>query len=96
MNKFYRWEARSLILQLKVRPKAHRFVIGAVVGEYLQVDIPAVPQDGKATKMLLRELAREFDVRCVDVELIRGAFTSHKVVKIKAPGRLPTIIEPAG
>ncbi len=93
MKKFYRWDGSNLVLSLQVRARARRFAWRGIRGAVLQVDVPAVPEQGRATDELLRHLAEEFAVRSAAVRLISGAFQSRKVVCIISPTRLPHFID---
>lgn len=58
-------------------------------GDCLRVRIAAPPVDGAANAGLLRWLAEEFDVPLRQVELLTGATSRIKRVRIKAPRRTP-------
>ena len=88
----FRWEAAALVLNLKVKPRAKRFAFGPIVGDAIQVQVPAVPEDGKATDVLLRELAGLFQVRSRTISLVSGAFTPHKVVRVENPQFVPAVL----
>jgi uncharacterized protein YggU (UPF0235/DUF167 family) len=55
----------------------------------LQVQIAAVPEDGKATARLIAFLAAQFGVPRGAVELRYGLASPKKGVAIHAPARLP-------
>lgn len=89
MDDFYRWDRGDLILQIKVRPNARTFAWGKVGGGHVVMHVPAAPENGRATARLLRLLANECAVPLAQVQLIRGEFSPHKIVRIIAPRKIP-------
>ncbi len=77
-----RREGSDLIVCVKVHPRGGKFRLGRVVGGCLQVHVAAAPENGKATDELLRAMARVFGVRPGAVNVIKGAFTPRKVIRI--------------
>lgn len=53
----------------------------------------APPVDGKANAKLTAFLAKTFDVPRRQVEIIRGAHSRSKVLRIECPAKLPASIE---
>ncbi|NNM87416.1 MAG: DUF167 domain-containing protein [Phycisphaerae bacterium] len=88
LDTYYRWDGGNLILQLKVHAGAKVAAWGKVLGGHILVHVPAAPEKGRATARLLRFLADEFAVPTANVQLIRGAFSPLKVVRIINPGTL--------
>ena len=77
--------ARSgrLSLAVKVIPKASRTEIAGVLEDgSLKVKVAAVPEKGKANAAICEFLAREFAVAKQDVEVVRGATSSTKLIRI--------------
>lgn len=89
---FYSWDGDILVLNILGTPNAKKDSIGKVKGHQLCVSVKAVPRAGKATDYMVRFLAEEFDVSTVDIQVVSGRMNVNKVLRIKAPKRLPEII----
>jgi uncharacterized protein (TIGR00251 family) len=85
----FRWEGEALLLELQGRPGARRDAFGRVMAGRLQVQIAAVPEDGKATARLIKFLAEAFDVPRAAVTLRYGLASPKKGVSVMSPRRLP-------
>ncbi len=84
----------DLILSLRVIPRASRDeIVGWLDDGRLRVRITAPPVDGKANRHLLGFLAKAFGVARRDVELLAGLSGRDKRVRIRAPKRLPAILD---
>ena len=79
----------ALILTLKVRPSARRDGWRGRLGEALKVDVAAAPEDGRANRQLIVFIAKSFAVPRADVELLSGANSRQKRVRITGAWRLP-------
>jgi len=90
---WYRWEGEALILTLRIQTRASVDAIDAAIGDALRVRLRAPPADGKANARLNAFLAKLFDVPRRQVEIIRGAHSRSKVLRIKSPVKLPTRIK---
>ena len=89
---FYTWEGDTLLLNILGTPNAKKDLIGKVKGHQLCVSVKAVPRAGKATDYMVRFLAEEFDVSPGDIQVVSGRMNVNKVMRIKAPKRLPGVI----
>ena len=89
---FYTWEGEVLILNILGTPNARKDAIGKVKGHQLCVSVKAVPRAGKATDYMVRFLAKEFGVSVSDIQVVSGRMNVNKVLRIKAPKRLPAVI----
>lgn len=90
MMGWYRWQGQSLILSIRVQPRASRDeIVGPHGEESLKVRISAPPVDGKANQHLIKFLAKAFGVAKAQVTLLKGAGGREKQLSIKAPARLP-------
>ena len=92
LDTYYRWDGNTLILQLKVHAGARGAAWGKVLGGRIVVHVPAAAEKGRATARVLKFLADEFDVSAPGVQLLYGAFSPQKIVKIIRPKRLPAAI----
>ena len=89
---FYCWEGDVLVLNILGTPNAKKDAIGKVKGHQLCVSVKAVPRAGKATDYMVRFLADEFGVAVGDIQVVSGRMNVNKVLRIKAPQRLPAVI----
>ena len=72
----------ALIFQIRVIPRSSK---SEIVGEYdgaLKVKLNSPPIDGGANVELIKLLAKEFDVSKTQVEILSGATSKSKQVKI--------------
>lgn len=70
-------------IDVKVVPRSARSeVAGAMADGALKVKVAAVPEKGKANAELRAVLARHFGVTLREVELIAGAASTRKRVRI--------------
>ena len=77
--------ARSgqISVMVKVITKASRTeVVGVLDDGSLKLKVAAVPEKGKANAAICEFLAREFGVGKGSVEIVRGASTSIKLIRI--------------
>jgi len=89
---FYSWEGDILVLNILGTPNAKKDAVGKVKGHQLCVSVKAVPRAGKATDYMVRFLADEFGVAVSDIQVVSGRMNVNKVLRIKAPQRLPAVI----
>jgi uncharacterized protein (TIGR00251 family) len=82
MSTWYQSEEDSFTLTLHIQPGAKRTEVAGLHGEALKIRLAAPPVEGKANEALLRFVANSFDVPLRQVELLRGAQSRHKRVKI--------------
>ena len=74
-------------LNIKVIPRAAKTeMAGSMADGTLKVRIKAVPEDGKANEELCHFLARQYGVARHDVEIITGASSQRKRVRVRRPG----------
>jgi uncharacterized protein (TIGR00251 family) len=90
---WYRWQGASLILTLKVQPRARENALGEPHGEALKVRLRAPPVDGKANAGLTAFIAETFGVARGQVRILSGEHARAKVLRVDSPTRLPTMIE---
>ena len=70
-------------LKIKVIPRSPRSEIaGTMADGTLKVRIKAVPEDGKANRELCSFLAKHFGVDAAKVELLAGATSTRKLVRL--------------
>jgi len=91
---WYQWQDEVLVLRVRAQPRAKKDELLGPERGYLKVRIAAPPVEGKANEHLRRFLANEFGVPKSRVELVGGARTGFKRIRIHAPRKLPAVIEP--
>ena len=74
------------------KPSSKQNVIGKAKGLQLKISVTASPEGGKATDHMVRFLAKEFGVAIKDIEVVFGQFNVNKQLRIKAPSKLPAVI----
>lgn len=82
MAEWYRRNGDSITLTLHVQPGAKRSEVAGLHGEALKIRLAAPPVEGRANEALQRFVADCFDVPLRQVELLRGAQSRHKMVKV--------------
>lgn len=84
-----RWEGETLILEVRVQPRASRDEVTGVHGGRLRIRLTAPPVDGAANEGLRRLLAKELGVPGSRVRLLAGGRGREKRVGVQAPARQP-------
>jgi len=67
---------------VRVTPRARRNEIAGVVGDVLKVNLKAPPVEGKANAALVELLARWLGVKRSQIEIIAGAASRNKIVRV--------------
>jgi uncharacterized protein (TIGR00251 family) len=86
---WHRNEGHAIVLTLHVQPGAKRSEIAGLHGEALKIRLAAPPIEGRANEALLRFISELFGVPQRNVELLRGAQSRHKMVKISGSAVRP-------
>lgn len=89
MADWHRNEGGATVLTLHVQPGAKRTEISGLHGDALKIRLAAPPIEGRANEALLRFIAERFAVPLRNVELMRGAQSRHKMVKITGSAVAP-------
>lgn len=92
---WYQWEGDTLILRLRIQPKASRDGFAELMDGQRKLRITAPPVDGKANSHLIAYLAKRFGVAKGAVEIIGGETGRQKRIRIRAPQKLAEGIVPA-
>ena len=90
---FCYWEDNVLVLNVLGTPSAKRDAIGKAKGNQLKISVTAAPVAGRATDHMVTFLAKEFGVKTSDIEVVFGRMNVNKQLRIRAPQKLPTVIE---
>jgi uncharacterized protein (TIGR00251 family) len=84
----------ALTVAVRVQPGAPKTAVGGIRGEALVVRVTARAVQGKATEAALRAVAEAFGVRRAEVQLVSGAASRDKVVRIDGDlDRLGPVLE---
>lgn len=86
---YFRWQGSTLVLEVRVQPRASANAFGDVENGRLRVRVTAAPVDNAANEKLIAMLAKEFGVSKSKVRILAGAGAREKRVAIDAPRRLP-------
>ena len=81
-SEFLQVRPDGVYLSLKVQPRASKNGIGEVTGNELKVKVTAPPVDSAGNEAVLRLLAEALDCPRNAVQLIRGATSRHKQVRV--------------
>lgn len=95
MSSFCGWDGETLVLNVLGTPGANRDAIGKAKGKQLKISVTEAPVAGRATDHMVKFLAREFDVAVGDITVVFGRYNVNKQLRIKAPGKLPTVVAKA-
>jgi uncharacterized protein (TIGR00251 family) len=87
---FFSHLPEGVYLAIKVAPQSSRNQIEGVVmdamgSHALKVRITAVPEDGKANKMMLTYLAKTLKIPASSIAIIAGETARHKTLFIAEP-----------
>ena len=85
---WYSWEGESLILRIKVQPKASSNAFAEVMGDAIKLRTTAPPIDGKANEQIIAWLAKGFGIAKSNVQLSNGDVARFKTFRIAAPKKL--------
>ena len=79
---YLRVQSDTMLLFVKVQPRASLNEIGQPLGNELRVKVTAPPVDSAANEALLDLLAERLDCPRSRVELVRGHTSRHKIIKL--------------
>ncbi len=91
-ERFFHWDGDTLVLNVKVQPRASRDELGEVLDDRLKIRITAPPVEGKANAHLLKYLATLFKVPRSRIHILSGERGRDKRLAIHAPTHLPDIL----
>jgi len=67
---------------VRVVPRASKNEVAGVQGDALKIRLTAPPVEGKANEALIAFLAQRLDVRKSQVEIVAGATSRRKIVRV--------------
>lgn len=79
-----------MILEIRVRPNSSRNKVGGLIGDRLIVAVQAPAVDGKANDAVLKELAKAFNIRPRDIQIVFGELQRDKRVLMSGDEELLT------
>lgn len=82
----------NLVLTLHIQTGAKRTEAVGLHGEALKIKLAAAPIEGKANAVLLKFLAKRFDVPLSQVALKQGTKSRHKVIEIRQSACGPDVL----
>ena len=85
----WHFEKDTLVLKLRVQPRASRDEIGGISGGRVKVRVTAPPVDDDANERLRSFLAKEFGVSRGRVRILSGQTGREKRIAVDHPARLP-------
>ncbi len=89
MAGWFRKDGDAVLLKINAQPGSKLSEVAGLHGEALKIRLAAPPVEGKANEALLRFIAEQFEVPLRNVELLRGAQSRHKMVKVSGSRVLP-------
>jgi uncharacterized protein (TIGR00251 family) len=90
---WYEWKDDTLILRLRVQPKASSNALAEMMDNARKLRITAPPVDGKANKHIVALIAKMCKVAKSDVKIVSGELGRSKTVAVTAPRLLPDGVE---
>jgi uncharacterized protein (TIGR00251 family) len=85
----YRWDGDTLILEVRLQPRASGDGIVGCVDGRVRIKVTAAPVDDAANERLVKLLSKEFGVAKSRIRLVSGAKSRNKRVAVSAPTRQP-------
>jgi uncharacterized protein (TIGR00251 family) len=82
-----REDDRGIVFDVLVQPRASRARLGPVHGDRLKVAVTAPPVDGEANAAVIELVARALGVGRGDVEVVAGASSRRKTLRVRGVGR---------
>ena len=73
----------AIVFTVRVVPRASKSEIVGEFGEALKIRLAAAPVDGAANEELIKTLAEFFEVPKTAIEIVKGAASKTKQVRIK-------------
>lgn len=70
------------VLSVRVQPRASRNEVTGLVGDQLKIKLTAPPVEGEANAACLKFLADLLDLAPSRLEILRGAHSRNKVIRI--------------
>jgi len=91
--KWFWWDDDDLVFNILGKPFSKITKLGKPFGNQLKISVASVPVNGRATDYLVKFLAKQFDVKTRDIEVVFGRMSVNKQVKIVKPNKLPLVFK---
>ena len=88
-SKCFRWDGETLVLEIRLQPRASGNALVGVSNGRLRIRVSAPPVDNAANETMIALVAKEFGVAKSRVRLLAGAGRRDKRVAVKEPRRHP-------
>ena len=85
MRPFFRWDDDTLVLEVRLQPRASDNSLVGVSNGRLRIRVTPAPVDNAANQRMIAILAKEFGVAKSRVRLLAGAGKRDKRVAIEGP-----------
>jgi uncharacterized protein len=82
-----RQDERGIVFDVLVQPRASRPRLGPVHGDRIKIAVTAPPVDGEANAAVIDLVARALGVGRRDVEVIAGASSRRKTLRVRGVDR---------
>ena len=82
-------DTASTTFDVRVQPRSKRNAVTKIADGSLKVYVTAPPEDGRANEAVVEAIAEWVGVKRCQVEIIRGATSRNKVVRITGSFSLP-------
>ncbi len=82
-------DTASTTFDVRVQPRSKRNAVTKIADGSLKVYVTAPPEDGRANEAVVEAIAEWVGVKRRQVEIIRGATSRNKVVRITGSFSLP-------
>jgi uncharacterized protein (TIGR00251 family) len=82
-----REDDRGIVFDVLVQPRSSRPRLGPVHGDRLKVAVTAPPVDGEANAAVIELVARALGVGRGDVEVVAGASSRRKTLRVRGVAR---------
>jgi uncharacterized protein (TIGR00251 family) len=87
------WQGETLLLNVRVQPRASRDEVVGVQGGCLKIRIAAPPVGGAANAHLVRFLAAQFGIPRSRVQIVAGPAAREKRIAIHGPRSHPAWLQ---
>jgi uncharacterized protein (TIGR00251 family) len=85
---WYSWENETLILRVKVQPKASSNAFAEVMRDAIKLRTTSPPVDGKSNEQIIAWLAKGFGVAKSDIQLSYDDIARFKTFRTVTPKKL--------
>lgn len=84
----FRDSSEGVTFAVRVIPRAKQNQILGVDGDFVKIRLIAPPIEGRANEALIEFLSETFNIRRSNVEIVRGAKSPRKVIRLRGKNAL--------